>query len=540
MKKWVLGMSVIALILCSVWWSLFDQNAGGYHLITQAKWDKLTTNGTETKLNLELTYNNVPLAYDEASNTFFLPLAMKDDSFRGTLGAGADGKTCGLYTTMNLAKCDVTSLQKNNEAIPLLAVDSGKWEICYLKITGVPIVSFSSTPDVTAQALPVFALDVYDTDETRSFHTSCYTTATLHGNTSLAYEKKSLRLKLLKESDGAYKKANENLLGLRDDDDWVLNSLYADENRVRDKLAIDLWNELGAKSNPFGKSYGTVAAYCEVFINDAYQGLYLLMVPIDAKQLGMPKVSAQLAKGTEVIERLYKKKYTAAYREADFVGELPDPNMPDYRGGYFLKGDTILQNEEEWEPLRLLSRCLEADDETFGAEITQIVDQQNAIENWLFFQAIGGFDNALKNIYYAYRQNGNSGIGYFIPWDLNISFGCLYADNAFYCETDSAQKTVKELVEWQPGMRMMEMDANGSVSLAVETWKRFRAGALSDEAFGERVHTLERTLKDSGAFEREMKRYPDGNCNEDFSFITSYTKQRLEFIDAYLSERSEQ
>lgn len=92
-------------------------------------------------------------------------------------------------------------------------------------------------------------------------------------------------------------------MGIRNDDDWILNSLYADNTRLRDKLCMDLWQETGAYDNPYGKNFGMQGEYVEVLINDSYTGLYLLTHPIDRKQLGL---SANAGNDT-LPERLYKK-----------------------------------------------------------------------------------------------------------------------------------------------------------------------------------------------------------------------------------------
>ena len=130
------------------------------------------------------------------------------------------------------------------------------------------------------------------------------------------------------------------------------------------------------------KIFGMQGEYVEVLINDSYTGLYLLTHPIDRKQLGL---SANAGNDT-LPERLYKKKYAAAWQESDFLGGLPDLNQIDYRGGFYLKGNQVLGTEEEWEPLRRLAACIEADDKTFSRQIGQLVNLSNLVDNWLFFR----------------------------------------------------------------------------------------------------------------------------------------------------------
>ena len=297
---------------------------------------------------------------------------------------------------------------------------------------------------------------------------------------------------------------------------------------------MELWQEVGALENPYGKNYGVTGEFVEVIVNEAYAGVYLLTHPIDGKQLGTDKVSAQLAANNEVVERIYKKKYSAAWLSEYFVGDLPDQNQPDYRGGFYVKGDTVLGNEEEWEPLYEMAKCLEADDATFREQIGKLADVPNIVDNWLFFQAIAGFDNENKNIYYTTRQRGTDAYGYFIPWDMNISFGALYSENEFYCE--ETMKELETIIAFQPGMRVVELDAGGSRGLVKQKWSEWRSGAFATDTVYAKMDALMAQLVGSGAMAREKERWPSGNADEDMTFMKDFTAKRLAFLDAYVEE----
>ena len=433
---------------------------------------------------------------------------------------------------------DKLSLLAQNRAIPFYAVSKEGCAKYYLKLTGLPVMAFWGTEHVTENGEALFDMALYDTGHDADWVTRTLTTSALRGNTSLSYEKKSLRLKLKEQAeDGSFKKENKNLLGIRKDDDWILNSLYADNSRIRDKLAMDLWQEVGAYQNPYGRNFGVTGEYVEVIINEAYAGLYLLTHPVDGKQIGTDKVSVQLQSGQDVVERIYKKKYSAAWRSEDFIGDLPDPNMPNYRGGFYLKGDVVLANEEEWQPLYRMALCMEEGDEAFKTQIGQLADVQNIVENWLFFQAIAGFDNENKNVYYVSMQKGTQSCGYFIPWDMNISFGALYAENEFFCmESD---KELRTLVAFEPGMRVIRLDAGGARETAKQTWDKWRSSAFETGRVLTHMDQLYMQVTGSGAMSREMERWPNGNAEEDITFMKEFTTKRLAFVDEYIKQLSE-
>lgn len=538
-KKGILLVSMLVLVLFAAYQIKYvDTDRMEVQVVSDKKVNKLMEslkNLTEGEADVKLFFNGESLPYDAGSHTFFLPLSMSDSFYEaGNFQAELEGQEAEVFFFEDFTEKEKSEWMKENARIPFLAVSLESYVNLNLTLTGTSLIDFKSTEFMTENNLPIFEMTVYDARSKKDWVKKCYTTSTIRGNTSLSYDKKSLRLKLKKQKDdGSFVKTNKNLLGLRDDDDWILNSLYADDSKIKDKLAYELWNEAGANSNPYNKTLGTQFEHVEVFMNYGYAGLYGLCYPIDGKQTGVTAVSKQIKAEKPVIERLYKKKYTGVWNADDFVGALPDANMPNYRGGFYLKGDTILQDESEWKPLYDLAQCIEASDEAFSAQITELVNQRNVLENWLFYQAIGGFDNYAKNYYYMVKNKGGHPYGYFIPWDLNIAFGDVYADNQYYAAFD--ETVVSDVIPWEPAQRMIELNVDDSRTLLAETWKRWRNDIFDTEKVLKRMDELHVELKNSGAYEREQNRWPNGRYTEDISNMKSFTAERLEFVDNYIA-----
>ncbi len=536
MRKWLLALSIAGLMTVSlIGIFLLEERGIGVRVISEKKARKIEEqlNQQSETMEFDLMFAGEALAYDATGKTFFLPLSLESEQWENGRIEATQGIE--IWFLSDFTKENKLALISQNSSIPFYAVSKDGYAKYNLKLTGLPVLSFQGTECMTENGEILYELSLYDVNHESDWVTRCLTTSTLRGNTSLTYEKKSLRLKLKEQTkEGTYKKKNVNFLGIREDDDWILNSLYADNTRIRDKLAMELWQEVGAYQNPYGKNFGVTGEYVEVLINDGYAGLYLLTHPIDRKQLGMDSVSSQIAAGENVVERIYKKKYTAPWDEEAFLGPLPDANQIDYRGGFYLKGDKVLGNEQEWEPLRRLAACIESEDVMFAEQIAEMTDSSNVIDNWLFFQAIAGFDNENKNVYYIARRQGDLTKGYFIPWDLNICFGAVYADNPFYCE--ETMEEVETVVAFQPGMRMIEQDVEGARAQAFDRWKEWRAGAFSTEQIYERMDTLMNSLVNSGAMQREMDRWQNGNASPDLAFMKEFTAKRMEFLDDYLND----
>ncbi len=512
----------------------------------QEQLEGLSEADIEDAVMAELAYDGICIPYDQGSRTFYLPVDLQEpvldtEKLKAVLPAdndnvSSDAGSVKVVFPAGAVPEDLPGIMAGNSAIPFWFVSDTAYMKCFLVPVGLPVISMTSTGEVTEDELMLFDFSLVESAKGTLKETKALTTGTLRGNTSLTYEKKSLRLKLKQRDGDQIKKKNVSLLGMRKDDDWILNSLYADNTRLRDKLCMDLWKEVGAKSNALGISMGVRGEYAEVVVDHGYAGLYLLSYPVDAKLLHMDSISEQLRDGIGVreAERIYKKKYSAPLLSEYFVGDLPDVNMPDYRGGYLLKGDTILNNEEEWAPLHELAGLMEESDEAFSEGVVKLCDQQSVMENWLFYQAAGAYDNENKNHYFITRHTADGLKGFFIPWDMNISFGCVYTENEYYCKEST--EALQTEVLFEPGSRMFHLDAKGSATLAKKTWKRWRADVFRTDALMDRIDRLQQCLTSSGALFREQQRWPMGNASDDLGFMKSFTKKRLQWLDGLLAD----
>ncbi len=63
---------------------------------------------------------------------------------------------------------------------------------------------------------------------------------------------------------------------MRISDSWNLTTLYADDLKIRDKVSIDLWQQLMEEEDAYGTeaAFGTNMEYVEVLRDGDYLGLY--------------------------------------------------------------------------------------------------------------------------------------------------------------------------------------------------------------------------------------------------------------------------
>lgn len=123
----------------------------------------------------------------------------------------------------------------------------------------------------------------------------------IRGSSTQDSEKKQYGLTTLKTDN--ITNNNVSLLGMAEENDWILNGMTFDPALIRDYLTYNLSRRIG--------EYASAAEYCELVINGNYRGLYLLQEKIkaDKNRVNVTKI------------------------------DQSDNQFPDVTGGYITKAD---------------------------------------------------------------------------------------------------------------------------------------------------------------------------------------------------------
>lgn len=213
----------------------------------------------------------------------------------------------------------------------------------------------------------------------------------VRGQTSSTEPKKPWKLSL-KNSEG--KNKDEDLLGLGADDDWILNPMNMEDTNIREKLFMDLWNELAAVTDHnYPMSRGE---YVEVLINGEYCGLYLLQRRIDEKYLALEEDTI-LVKGNQAL------RY-------ELVSDVSDSVVSSgIFDAYFYDGNYENLNKESF------------------------------VDTSLFLQLFSSADNAsYKNMYYIFEKTQDGYSIHLTPWDTDLSMGAQWTADGFQYDLYSA------------------------------------------------------------------------------------------------------
>lgn len=363
------------------------------------------------------------------------------------------------------------------------------------------------------------------------------TKSRIRGATSGGYSKKSFTVSLY---DDAYEdKVDATVLGMRDDDGWILDAMYADHARMRNRLLFDIWNDMDDlpydkdSDKPF-QANGTHGMHVEMLFNGSYFGLYCLTDKIDRKQLNLKKSRTDLDgnyagsrgilwKGRFMQDictfNSYPKEYPADTLYWGYVSqEYPDDN----------------NSQANWEPLKqfidLISPANNGKyDEGAKGRLTAALPQWIYIDNVVNYQIFGEVfclqDNWGKNLLYSIRNLEKGHNILFTPWDLDASLGRT-AGGGIHGTDDPKWHPFGEQCSPKNGMYFTLLQHN---PLEYKTrlrhrWNTLKDNLLSPDAVYTRMKTYADKLTNSGAWAREKARWPEhaGDVYEEIDYMKSY------------------
>ena len=254
-------------------------------VISREQADDLIAEREEAVCLIEnLVFGEETLFYDDSDETFYYSLVEGDtDGYDPIIKIKSELKDLKLAFLED--EITVKGI-KNNETISFLAYTSEVYCTYHLKCTTLPLMNVECQEEIPDDSVPM-EVTLFDNSASAVGRLVCSGGEIhLRGATARAYPKKGFRFSLRTESVGGSVRPNHiSLLGMRQDDDWLLYAAYNDQEKVRNVFSSNLWEYTCAADNAQGIDFGMEYKYLELFMNGRYWGLYALGYPIDEKQI---------------------------------------------------------------------------------------------------------------------------------------------------------------------------------------------------------------------------------------------------------------
>lgn len=481
---------------------------------------------TDRTLLTDLTINQYPSFFDEKTSRWFYSVDPDNLLADPSIGFSAAEKNVKIAFSGEIIP---------GGTVPMIAYTDSEFKEYAVEVTTLPLIRIESSGDLfppdqyTRQRYPI-RFTVFD-NRPEALQKISVSEGEIHirGWSSRHYDKKGFRLTLYEK--GVSKEDHENLtpvLGLRSDGDWLLYAAYNDQEKIRNVFSSNLWLVSCGDDNSFMLNNGMEYRFVELFMDSRYWGLYAFGYPIDPEQMGIRADN----KG-HYEEYLFKQKEWGPKKtEAGFkLNGLDLQNKANE--SYYRNGIAILQ--------------MYSDQIMAGApDKLSHNDQQNPIDIWLFMKLIQAADSVhktaweMKNMMFTIKYTDRGRIILYTPWDMDISWGNTLnnrADNLTRAYAIRADNNSYEMA-LNPVSVLRKTDPD-IVEMIRARYAELRADSWSDRNVDDMLDSFEQDIYGSGAYIRDMERWPDGTYQDPeagLSVFRKYVHERFASMDRYIDE----
>lgn len=326
----------------------------------------------------------------------------------------------------------------------------------------------------------------------------------VRGATSLIFPKKSYRIIL---DNGS------SILGMQKDRDWILDALYTDESKIRNKFSSDMWNLI---NNNQKNNNDLSGEFAEVFIDNSYCGLYVLKEKVNKKNLNVFS-DGILAKSVSHVDEYIKNEFITRDLDELFI------NRSGLLGNLELKYYSFTSLKSFYAKLSnfyLYEYSFDTINNTF--------DLDNFLNYKIFLLLTYGDDNHTKNQYLSMSDRNSKII--ITPWDMDLTWGLQWDDynelHSFFSMYSSAD------ANWINKNIVFNMDSHTFYLLKQRYWK-LRNDVITMDVINSFLNSYKDTLVNSGAAMRDSERWYQYDVEYEIEQIREWARRRIDFLDEY-------
>ncbi len=369
----------------------------------------------------------------------------------------------------------------------------------------------------------------------------------IRGQSSQMFPKKSYSFET---QDSLGENNNVSLMGMPGENDWILYAPYSDKSMLRNSVTF----ELGSMT----ENYCSRMAFCEVYINDQYEGVYILMEKIkrDEDRVNISNLKPEDNLGDELTGGYIFKvdKIDGDYQEG-YTGFLSVPN-PTYPGASYITYQYYQPEADELTSVQkaylngyiqeaenmLISRYFNDRENGYN----QYVNVSSFVDFMLINEISKEVDKYRFSSYFYKKKASKGGEIYAGPiWDFNLGYGNVDYWYEGLTTTNLMCTNVSGRIFWWK--RLME-DSYFS-DLTAKRWSSLRENEFSDAAITAVIDSITGLIDE--AKERNFQRWPtlgtyvwpnhdwEGNTYEDeVDYFQTWLMARLAWMDGYLTGSS--
>ena len=332
------------------------------------------------------------------------------------------------------------------------------------------------------------------------------------GKTALFMPKWSFAIKFVDEEG---EKLDVNLLGLRNDNTWIVDAMGIDKLRMRNRVCFDIWNEYSHTmwDTKFGNRNGTVGTMVEAFVNGEYAGIYHVSDKINRQLLNLRKAKVEDDGSVTIKGLLYKGKGSGV---SNALLDYEEDRTDTIKWNTFeLQYPDDYPSLETWQPLMdLIDFNGKTDIDYFKAHYNEWYYVDNLADYFILLVALGLDDMPYKNTFLS-TPDINFEHRYMItPWDLDACLGRTPNGNEFQYTSQ-----LSRLNAFGPFNRMVLYNIDGFKDRVARRWDELKDSVFSPENLESHINAIAQRYVESGAWNREYNLWKDLTQEDDERLI---------------------
>ncbi len=367
----------------------------------------------------------------------------------------------------------------------------------------------------------------HDSDSTIMSQYDCL--VRMRGKTALFLPKKSFAVKLVDEYG---EKLDANLLGLREENSWILDAMGIDRLRMRNRVCFDIWEEYSHTmwDTSFGNRNGTVGTMVEVFVNGDYNGIYHLSDKINRQLLNLRKAKVNSDSTVTIKGVLYKGKNGLITNTLmEYEQASVDTTM---WNSFELQYPEDYPCQDAWQPLMdIIDFNGTTTDQYFAEHYNEWYYTSNLVDYWCLLVAFNIMDMPYKNTFLS-TPDINFGHQYMLsPWDLDASLGRDYNGKVANYTAEFGR-----LNFYAPFNRLIAGNIDNFKGKIASRWAELTQTALSQANLESHINAIAQRFVESGAWQREYERWQgtrvaiNANINSEINYVKGWYGRNYNYI----------
>ncbi|WP_299580309.1 CotH kinase family protein [uncultured Sunxiuqinia sp.] len=359
------------------------------------------------------------------------------------------------------------------------------------------------------------------------------------GSSSQGFPKKSYGFEL---RDAAGLDLDASILGLPAEEDWILYGPYSDKTLIRNVLVFTLGASLG--------HYAPRCRFVELFLNEQYQGVYVLMEKIkrDKKRLDLAKLKPEDLSGEDLtggyiikIDKTtgsggsgwYSAYLNEQYKRTFFQYEYPKQEEIQVAQKDYIK-NYIDQVEQALHDKNL--------DGTDG--FRALADEESFIDFLIVNELAKNVDGYRLSTFLHKDKNGKLKLG--PVWDFNLAFGNVNYHNGASTSGFQFEANLGDDAWQNPFWWPVLFEDNTFRKKLKNRWNSLRKNQLSDERIQTVVDSLTSLLDEAQV--RNFTKWPvlstwvwpnayvGNSYTAEVNWLESWIHNRLKWLDTNLED----